>query len=95
MPVKLEACNADIMFAALQRLKLGPWRDNVQNMHLIFFGNGESIDCDKGQATLATFRDINEIKRNYSAATLEQTAADFGWQLTQTEGNQFELTAQF
>lgn len=94
--VKLESSDHEAMFAALQKLKLRPERNNADAPWIIDFGGGrETIDCLTGEATLSQYRDVNEIKRAYSGACVEITAAEFGWDLQSTGNNQFELTARF
>lgn len=74
--VKLEACSPEHMLAALTDLRLSP---QLTSAGLIYFGNGESIDCKTGEAQLGRFRDVNEIKRAYSGAVVRATAKKFGW----------------
>lgn len=80
--VKLEACSPEHMLAALTDLRLSP---QLTSAGLICFGNGESIDCKTGQSQLASYRDVNEIKRAYSGAVVKATARKFGWSVAQTK----------
>lgn len=84
--VELEKCNAQTMLAALTDLKLSPRL--APNGHTIWFGNNEVIHCDTGKAELNQWRDIAEIKRAYSKATVFQTAKKNGWQVVPVAGKQ-------
>lgn len=94
MSVKLEACDPPTMFAALARLKLRPEFESGSKT-VINFANRETIDCATGECTFTALRDVNEIKRAYSTSALEITAEECGWNLEQTAGNEFQLSARF
>lgn len=88
--VALDKCSPEHMMNALRSLGLSPWQDQGQP-HLIYFGSGETINCQTGQSQLGTRRDINEIKRAYSGAVVQATARKFGWtpqQVKVVEGQQ-------
>jgi hypothetical protein len=86
--VQLEACNANLMFAALQ--DLGAYPRLRADGHTIDFGNSESIDCATGQAQLSRYHTTEQIKRAYSAAVVKATAKKFGWApATQNTNQQF------
>lgn len=76
--VQLEKCDPGHMTNGLRSLGLSPWIDQAAP-HVIHFGNGEKIDCKTGKGQFGTFRDLNEIKRAYSASIVQATAKKFGW----------------
>ena len=92
MPVDLGKVNAETMHAALVSLALGPALNNETGV--ITFGNNEWIDTKTGQSRLGQFRDVNEIKRAYSAQVVLDTAQQLGWDMEQTEPNTFEVRMQ-
>lgn len=89
--VTLEKCNPETMLAALTDLKLGPRL--AENGKTIWFGNGEVIHCDTGEAELSRWREVTEIKRAYSKALVYQAAKKNGWQVQPVAGKQNQYQA--
>lgn len=69
----------DNVFAALQSLGLSPRHSKDK----IRFGKGEWINVKTGESRLATFRDVDEIKRAVAKMAAMSQAKRFGWKVTE------------
>jgi hypothetical protein len=70
-----KSTDPDLLFDALKTLKLSPRVDG----HQIKFGSWEDFDTYSGKMTIGAWRDIREIKREYSRQVLVSQSAKFGW----------------
>jgi hypothetical protein len=75
-----------LLFAAINALKLGAMLDS--NGHTVYFGRGEWIDTATGKSSLATTRDVSELKQAYSSQLVLSQARKYGWTVKQT-GNKY------